>query len=136
MDPDRPEPAEVELEDWLFDATAGPERREAEARFVHGHLLKPGDVARTDWAERCAQPPYDRLPVARVEIPPGVILSRDGRGVDMGGGGGGGCGVAVVRRAHDRPVRLQREGVGEWEGEGGGVAGDSVGARSRLSRSI
>ena len=79
VDPERPEPAEVELEDWLFDATAGPERREAEARFVHGHLLKPGDVARTDWAERCAQPPYDRLPVARVEIPPGVILSRDGR---------------------------------------------------------
>ncbi|HQG04586.1 MAG TPA: hypothetical protein PK838_09760, partial [Thermoleophilia bacterium] len=28
-------PAEIELEDWLFDATAGPERRMAEARFVH-----------------------------------------------------------------------------------------------------
>ena len=78
MDPDRPEPAEIELEDWLFDTTAGPERREAEARFVHGHLLKPGDVARTDWSVRCAQPPYDRLPLPRVEIPPGVILSRDG----------------------------------------------------------
>ena len=79
VDPDRPEPAEVELEDWLFDKTAGPERREAEARFVHGHLLKPGDVARTDWAVRCAQPPYDRLPVPRVAIPPGIILSRDGK---------------------------------------------------------
>ena len=78
VDPDRPEPAEIELEDWLFDRTAGPERREAEARFVHGHLLKPGDVARTDWAVRCAQPPYDRLPVPRVEIPAGFILSRDG----------------------------------------------------------
>ena len=78
VDPDRPEPAEIELEDWLFDRTAGPERRETEARFVHGHLLKPGDVARTDWAVRCAQPPYDRLPVPRVEIPPGIILSRDG----------------------------------------------------------
>ena len=78
VDPDRPEPAEIELENWLFDATAGPERREAEAQFVHGHLLKPGDVARTDWAVRCAQPPYDRLPVPRVEIPPGIILSRDG----------------------------------------------------------
>ena len=78
VDPDRPEPAEIELEDWLFDTTAGPERREAEARFAHGHLLKPGDVARTDWAVRCAQPPYDRLPVPRVEIPPGLILSRDG----------------------------------------------------------
>ena len=77
VDPERPEPVEVELEDWLFDTTAGPERRDAEARFVHGHLLKPGDVARTDWAVRCAQPPYDRLPVPRVAIPPGVILSRD-----------------------------------------------------------
>ncbi|WP_419937237.1 hypothetical protein [Candidatus Palauibacter sp.] len=78
IDPDRPEPAEIELDDWLFDTSADPERREAEARFVHGHLLRPGDVARTDWAVRCAQPPYDRLPVPRVAIPPGVILSRDG----------------------------------------------------------
>ena len=79
VDPDRPVPAEIELEDWLFDTSAGPERREAEARFVHGHVLKPGDVARTDWAVRCAQPPYDRLPVPRVEIPPGIILARDGK---------------------------------------------------------
>ena len=78
IDPDRPEPAAIELEDWLFDTGVDPERREAEARFVHGHLRKPGDVARTDWAVRCAQPPYDRLPVPRVAIPPGIILSRDG----------------------------------------------------------
>ena len=78
VDPTKPEPAEIELEDWLFDTTAGPERREAEARFVHGHLLKPGDVARTDWKLRCAQPPYDRLPVARVRIPAGIVLSREG----------------------------------------------------------
>ena len=78
IDPSRPQPAEVELEEWLFDTTAGPERRAAEARFVHGHLLKPGDVARTDWRTRCAQPPYDRLPIPRVNIPAGVILSRDG----------------------------------------------------------
>ncbi len=52
VDPSRPEPVEVELEDWLFDTTAGPERREAEARFVHGHWLKPGDVARTEWRVR------------------------------------------------------------------------------------
>lgn len=77
VDPSKPEPAEIELEDWLFDTTAGPERREAEAQFVHGHWLKPGDVARTDWKLRCAQPPYDRLPVARVRIPPGIVLSRD-----------------------------------------------------------
>ena len=78
IDPFRPRPAEVELEDWLFDTTAGPERRQAEARFVHGHLLKPGDVARTPWRSRCAQPPYDGLPIPRADIPSGVILSRDG----------------------------------------------------------
>ncbi len=78
VDPSRPNPAEVELDDWLFDTTAGPDRREAEARFVHGHLLKPGDVARTEWRSRCAQPPYDRLPIPRAAIPEGVILSREG----------------------------------------------------------
>ena len=78
VDPSRPEPAEIEFDEWLFDATAGPERRAAEARLVHGHWLKPGDVARTDWRLRCAQPPYDRLPVPRAKIPPGVILSREG----------------------------------------------------------
>ena len=44
---------------------------------MHGHLLKPGDVARTEWRNRCAQPPYDRLPIPRADIPAGVILSRD-----------------------------------------------------------
>ena len=78
VDPSCPVPAEIELEDWLFDTSAGPERREAEARFVHGHLLKPGDVARTDWRLRCAQPPYDRLPIPRADIPEGVVLSRGG----------------------------------------------------------
>ena len=78
LDPSRPEPVEVELEDWLFDTTADPERREAEARFVHGHWLKPGDVAKTEWRMRCAQPPYDALPVARAQIPAGVVLSREG----------------------------------------------------------
>ena len=77
VDPTRPEPVDIELEEWLFDTTAGPERRESEARFVHGHLLKPGDVARTDWRIRCAQPPYDGLPIPRAQIPPGVILSRE-----------------------------------------------------------
>ena len=78
VDPSKLQPGEIELEDWLFDTTAGPERRQAEARFVHGHLLKPGDVARTNWRVRCAQPPYDRLPIARAAIPAGVILSRGG----------------------------------------------------------
>ena len=76
IDPSQPQPAEIELADWLFDTTAGPERRQAEAQFIHGHLLKPGDVARTNWRVRCAQPPYDRLPVSRANVPPGVILSR------------------------------------------------------------
>ena len=35
-------------------------------------------MARTDWTLRCAQPPYDRLPVARVRIPAGIVLSREG----------------------------------------------------------
>ena len=78
VDPSRPEPAAIALEDWLFDTTAGHERREAEARFVHGHLLRPGDVARTDWCSRCARPPYNGLPVPRAALPPGVVLSRDG----------------------------------------------------------
>ena len=78
IDPSRPQPPEVGLEDWLFDTAADPARRTAEARFVHGHLLKPGDAARTDWRLRCAQPPYDRLPIPRASLPAGVILSREG----------------------------------------------------------
>ena len=78
IDPSRPEPVGVALEEWLFDTSAEPERRIEEARVAHGHLLKPGDVARTQWRVRCAQPPYDRLPVARADIPAGVVLSREG----------------------------------------------------------
>jgi hypothetical protein len=70
-------PSSVQLEEWLFDASASPERRTAEARFVHGHLLKPGDVARTSSRLRCAQPPYDALPIPRADIPAGIILSRE-----------------------------------------------------------
>ena len=78
VNPSQPVPAQVELENWLFDTIAGPERWEVEARLVHGYLLKPGDVARTEWQLRCAQPPYDELPISRVDIPEGVILSRIG----------------------------------------------------------
>lgn len=70
-------PAEVELEEWLFDTSAGPERRMAEARFALSHVLKPGDVARSDWRLRCAQPPYEALPLPRADIPAGIILSRE-----------------------------------------------------------
>ena len=77
IDPSRPVAADVELEDWLFDTTAEPDRRTFEARYVHGHCLKPGDMARTDWRLRCAQPPYDRLPVPRLAVPAGVVLSRE-----------------------------------------------------------
>ena len=78
VDPSRPLATGDRLEDWLFDTTAGPDRRAVEARFIHGHLLKPGDVARTDWHRRCAQPPYDLLPLPRANLPAGVILSREG----------------------------------------------------------
>ncbi|MBU6352286.1 MAG: hypothetical protein KGS73_19315, partial [Chloroflexi bacterium] len=60
-----------------FDTSASPDRRAAEARFVHGHLLKPGDVARTSPRLRCAQPPYDTLPIPRADLPAGVILARE-----------------------------------------------------------
>ena len=78
IDPSRPQPSAIELEAWLFDTSAGPARRAAEARYLHGHLLKPGDAARTDWLLRCAQPPCDRLPLPRADLPAGIILSREG----------------------------------------------------------
>jgi len=77
IDPARVVPVDVELEEWVFDTSAGPEERTARARRVHGHLLKPGDVQRTEWRLRCAQPPYDALPIPRADIPVGIILSRD-----------------------------------------------------------
>ncbi len=77
IDPGSPEPAAVELEDWLVDPDVDAERRQAERTFIHGHLLAPGDVEVTGWQIRCAQPPYDRLPVPRIAIPEGVILSRE-----------------------------------------------------------
>ena len=77
IDPSHVVPAEIELEEWLFNSDAGPEERIAGAKFVHGHLLKPGDVQRTQWRVRCAQPPYDSLPVPRADIPAGIILSRE-----------------------------------------------------------
>ena len=77
VDPNRVIPVEIELDDWLFDTSAGPEGRAAHARRLHGHLLKPGDVQRTACRLRCAQPPYDMLPVPRADISAGIILSRD-----------------------------------------------------------
>jgi len=77
VDPTKPRPMEIEIEDWLFDTNVGPEERVACARQVHGHLLKPGDVQRTPWRLRCAQPPYDSLPIPRADIPQGIILSRE-----------------------------------------------------------
>ncbi len=77
IDPSQVVPPAVELEDWLFDSTADPTRRAAEAQFVHGHLLKPGDVARTPFRLRCAQPPYDTLPIPRADIPEGIVLNRN-----------------------------------------------------------
>ena len=76
VDPARPQSAEIELEDWLFDTSATAEERARRFRRLHGHTLRPGDVARSDWRLRCAQPPYDALPIPRADIPPGIILSR------------------------------------------------------------
>ena len=82
------------------DSKLFPSRQEWEAsdyrpdeysRWLHGEWRPIHDL----WAElavdgvclpcptsglnlRCAQPPYDRLPIPRIDIPPGVILSRMG----------------------------------------------------------
>lgn len=77
VDPSRVSPQSEAIEGWLFDASATPEQRVAEARLVHGHVLRPGDVARTSTRLRCAQTPYDTLPLKRSEIPAGIKLSRD-----------------------------------------------------------
>ena len=78
IDPARPAPSEITLKDWLFHVAAESEPRLREPRIAHGQYLRPGDVARTNFRLRCAQPPYDFLPTPRADIPPGVILSRDG----------------------------------------------------------
>jgi len=36
------------------------------------------DVKPTEWRVRCAQPPYDNLPIRRADIPAGIVLSRAG----------------------------------------------------------
>ena len=77
VDSGRVVPTGVELEDWLCGSAAGPEQWAGERQFIHGHLLAPGDVQHTNPRIRCAQPPYDRLPVPRVAIPEGIILSRE-----------------------------------------------------------
>ena len=42
-----------------------------------GRIAAP-DAQRTEWRLRCAQPPYDALPIPRVDIPAGIVLSREG----------------------------------------------------------
>jgi len=39
--------------------------------------IRESDVIRSDHPVRCAQAPYNRLPVPRADIPAGIILSRD-----------------------------------------------------------
>lgn len=77
VDAANPRPAEIELEEWLFNTNAGLEERTARIQYVYGHLFKPGDVQRTAPRIRCAQPPYDSLPIPRADIPAGIILSRE-----------------------------------------------------------
>ena len=77
FDAANPRPAEIELEEWLFNTNAGLEERTARIQYVYGHLFKPGDVQRTAPRIRCAQPPYDSLPIPRADIPAGIILSRE-----------------------------------------------------------
>jgi PAS domain-containing protein len=39
--------------------------------------IENGEAGKSDWRVRCAQPPYDTLPIPRADIPPGIILSRE-----------------------------------------------------------
>ena len=39
--------------------------------------VREGDVIRGDHPVRCAQPPYNRIPVPRADIPEGIVLSRE-----------------------------------------------------------
>ncbi|MFC1761193.1 Eco57I restriction-modification methylase domain-containing protein [Planctomycetota bacterium] len=39
--------------------------------------ITSGEVGKTGWTVRCAQPPYDKLPISRADIPAGIILSRE-----------------------------------------------------------
>ena len=78
VDGSLPELPAIRLESWLFDTAADLGHRESATRFAHGHLLRPGDVARTDWGLRCAPCPYDALPVSRTRLPPGWLLSSTG----------------------------------------------------------
>ena len=39
--------------------------------------LSNTETIHTPWKLRCAQPPYDTLPIPRADIPLGIILSRD-----------------------------------------------------------
>ena len=78
VDPTHFEPALIHLDECLLGTTCDPERRDAKVRFAHGHLLRPGDVAPTDWRSRCARWPYDALPGSRTRLPPGLLLSRTG----------------------------------------------------------
>ncbi len=77
VNPSRPTPVDVEIPAWAFKENATPEERAATKLKLHSVTIRPGDVARTAWRVRCAQPPYDTLPIPRADIPPGVILSRE-----------------------------------------------------------
>lgn len=39
------------------------------------HRMSAQDVQPTSWAVRCAQPPYDRIPMPRADLPVGIVLS-------------------------------------------------------------
>ena len=111
MDPDQPEPAEIELEDWLFDTSAGPERRRRKRSSCMATCS-----SRAMWHERTGRcgarsSRMTGCPCRAWRFRRGSSCRGTGRS-GYGRGGDRGCGVAVVRRSHDRAVRLQREGVG------------------------
>jgi hypothetical protein len=65
-----------------MDADRGGQFLETTASFSRRNKedLYPtnlGDIAKTEASLRCAQPPYDKLPVPRADLPAGIFLSRD-----------------------------------------------------------
>ncbi len=129
IDPDRPEPAAIELEDWLFDSDAGPERRMAETPV----RTRPSAGPRRRRIHRLAREvrpaalrPASRAPSRRSRRHHPVQRSRrlDRREGDQGRS------PAPLRRPHDRPVRLQPERLGQRQRPNRHLARHSLGAEA------
>ncbi len=67
--------AELWTELGLGPARPAPVDKECARHIEEG--IASGEVGKTAWSIRCAEPPYDTLPISRADIPEGIILSRE-----------------------------------------------------------